>query len=211
MTKSLLAVAVATTLCGIAAPAFAESDLAFKIDDLNHDKHSGWIFDRMVTLKLGAKCAEKVADKKNAPLAKLATLTRQIQRYALAVSGDDWAKIESQGGNDKEANLKVVDGMVDAFKSKLHITITVEGDDCSVSGSALWTNYMTSVAIALAKYPPKSGTMKATLDVTTKTKVLTAKMNKDGTALAVQAPRDVEPVGWSDTIENEAKRFSSKN
>jgi hypothetical protein len=35
-------------------------------------------------------------------------------------------------------------------------------------------------------------------------------MNKDGTVLEVNGPRDVEPVGWSDVIENELKRFSAK-
>ena len=113
----------------------------------------------MMTFHIGDKCLAKVVDKKAGAFSKIASTARYIQRYALAVSGDDWSHIESQGTNTRDENRKIVDKMVSDFAPKFHITINREGDDCEPIDNAMWVKYMSNAVLALDKYPPKSGKM----------------------------------------------------
>ena len=194
----------------LSAHASPKEDLAFAVEGYNHDKHSGWIIERLVTLNVSDKCWPKLLDKGQRGLGLIASDARSIEHYAKAVTGDDWAGIEGQSANTREANQALVDKMVDDFKPKFHVTLTLEGDDCSATGNDLWLKYLGSALGSLAKYPPKSGTAKLTIDVKAKVKDLTIAVDKAGTSFAITAPRDVERPGWSDTIEKALLRVSSK-
>jgi len=194
----------------LSAHASPKEDLAFAVEGYNHDKHSGWIIERLVTLNVADKCWPKLLDKGQRGLGLIASDARSIEHYAKAVTGDDWAGIEGQSANTREANQALVDKMVDDFKPKFHVTLTLEGDDCSATGNDLWLKYLGSALGSLAKYPPKSGTAKLTIDVKAKVKDLTIAVDKAGTSFAITAPRDVERPGWSDTIEKALLRVSSK-
>lgn len=206
-----LAIAIALVLATATADATPQADLAFAVENSNHDKHSSWIVERLMTLQLGDKCYAKVLDKSSRGVALIGSAARTIQRYAKEVTGDDWSAIEGQSANTKEANREVVSKMVDAFKPKFHVTLKLEGDDCDASGNALWLKYLGSTLGALQKYPPKSGKMTVTIDVTSKQKGVTADVDKAGTAITIKGSRDVEASGWSDNIEKALLRVSSKN
>jgi hypothetical protein len=212
MSPTLIATAMFTALAALAAPAHAspQDDLAAGVEDANHDKHSAWIIERMVTLKLPDKCWPKLLDKSKRGLGLLASDARSIERYAKAVTGDDWAKIESQGANTPEANRAVVDKMVDAFKPKFHVTLSLEADDCTATGRELWLNYLGSTLGSLVKFPPKSGVAQLTINVRAAAKDVKVEVDKAGSTFTITAPRDVEHGGWSDTIENALKRVSAK-
>lgn len=207
--RTLLTTAV---LASLTAPALAapQDDLAAAVENANHDKHSAWIVERMMTLKLPDKCWPKLLDKSKRGLGLIASDARSIQRYAKAVTGDDWAAIEGQTANTKEANRATVEKMVDGFKDKFHVTLDLEADDCAATGTELWLNYLGSTLGSLVKFPPKSGVAKITIDVKPGVKELTIAVDKAGQTFTITGPRDVEKAGWSGTIENALKRVSSK-
>jgi len=207
VTAVLSAGLVTTSLSAHASP---KDDLAFAVEGYNHDKHSGWIIERLVTLNVADKCWPKLVDKSQRGLGLLASDARSIARYAKAVTGDDWAGLEGQSANTPEANRAAVDKLVDDFKPRFHVTLTLEGDDCGATGNDLWLKYLGSALGSLVKYPPSSGTAKLVIDVKAKTKALGVAVDKAGTTFTITAPRDVERAGWSDAIENALLRVSSK-
>lgn len=207
VTALALAAVASSTVPAHASP---QDDLAFAVQTYNHDKHSGWVIERFVTLQLPDKCWTKLADKGQRGPGLLASYARWIQRYAKAVTGDDWAGIESQNANSVEANRAVVDKMIDAFKPKFHITLRLEGDDCGVTGNDLWLKYLGNTLGSLVKFPPKSGVAHVTIDVKAKVKDVAIDIDKSGSTFTITAPRDVERSGWSDKIENALQRVSSK-
>jgi hypothetical protein len=204
------AVGLVTSSLSLSAHASPREDLAFAVEGYNHDKHSGWIIERLVTLNVADRCWPKLVDKAQRGLGLLASDARSIEHYARAATGDDWAALESQSANTREANRAMVDKLVDDFQPRFHVTLTLEGDDCSATGNDLWLKYLGSALGSLAKYPPRSGTANLVIDVKAKVKDLTIAVDKAGTTFTITAPRDVERPGWSDTIENALLRVSTK-
>jgi hypothetical protein len=203
----LVASIIAPPLTADAAP---KDDLVFAVQTANHDKHSGWVLDRLVTLQVGDKCWPKLLDKSQRGLALMASAARSIQRYASAVTGEDWARIEGQTANTPDANRATVDKLVDAFKPKFHLTLTLEGDTCSATGNDLWLKYLGSTLGSLVRFPPKSGEARIVLDVKAAAKDLTVTVDKPGTTFTITAPRDIERSGWSDKIDQAFQRASAK-
>jgi hypothetical protein len=197
--------------CATASPAAAgpQEDFSFELKQQTHDQHRPWAIDKFVTMNLGKACWAKVNDKKNRALAIATGVTHTIADYAKTVTGNDWAKIEGQSANSAEANRKLVEKMMDDFRPSLHVTLTVEGDDCDASGNALWLKYWGETVRALKAYPPKSGKAQITINVTSKAKGVTVDV-KDGTTFTVTGSRDVEATGWSDQIQKAFQRVSSK-
>jgi hypothetical protein len=207
----LFSTAVVVTILALAPPVLASphDDLAFAVSESNHDKTSGWIIERLVTLEVSDACWAKILDKQNAALSRLASDARYIERFGKAITGDEWSAIESQGANNRDANRAIVDKMISAFAPKFHLTVRV-GGDCDTGGSALWLKYVSSAVISAVKYPPKSGQLKLVVEATP-AKGFRADMNKDGTELTIVGSRDIETVNWSGAIESALKRVSSKN
>jgi hypothetical protein len=206
-----LATLALLTYTALPASASPSEDLAFEVGEINHDKTSGWIVERLMTLKISDQCFAKVLDKKNSALSKIASDARSIERYAKVITGDEWSHIESQGANNKAANRAIVDKAIDDFKPKFHVTVNLEGEDCDAGGNALWLKYTGSALQSLVQYPPRSKQMTITINVTSRTKDVKAEVGKDGSTLVVTGARDVEPVGWSDTIGKALKRHSTND
>ena len=196
-----------------AAPALAspQEDLAFAVGENNHDKHSEWVVNKLVTLKLGPKCWEKVLDKKNRAIPLLAAYSRSIARYAKIVTENDWPGIEGQSAGSRESNRALVEKMVEDFKPKFHLTVTVEGDDCEASGNALWLKYISATTSALTHYPPKAGKATITLNVQAQAKGVQTTVSPDGATFTIVGARAIEKSAWPADIELPMKRVSTKN
>lgn len=192
MAKTIFASIAIAVACGI-SPALAsgQQELASAVAAANDDHHSGWIVERLMSFEVGDKCFAKIVDKKNRALGLIAAHTRYIARYAKTVTGDDWTRMEA----DKKSDA--VDTLVNDFKSNVHITISVEGDDCEASGNALWLKYLGEVTGALAKYAPKK--LMIVIKVSAKAKGVKADV-KNGT-LTIIGARDVEASGWPNEID----------
>jgi hypothetical protein len=210
--STTLALTLVATLMALAPRVLASprDDLAFEVSENNHDKTSGWIIERLVTLEVDDACWAKILDKKNNALSRLASDARYIERVAKALTGDEWSSIETQGANNRDANRAIVDKMITAFEPKFHLTVRIDGAGCDAGGSSLWLKYVSSAVISLSKYTPKSGQMKLAIQAGS-AKGLRAEMNKGGTELVIVGSRDIEAAGWSDTIEKALKRVSTKN
>ena len=203
----------AALLCAIATAVHATplEDLAFSAQENNHDKVSGWVLERMVTLKLGDRCWAKILDKKNHGNALFASYARDIEAYARTVTGDDWAALEGQSANSPEANRAIVDKLVTEFAPKLHLTVIVDGDDCDASGNAMWLKYVSEALTSLETYPPKTGKAFVTIHVDPKVKTVRTVVGKDGSTFTITGAKDLEPSGWPSEVEGPMKRVSSKN
>jgi hypothetical protein len=204
--------AASALILAAVAPAHAGpmEDFAFALKDSTGGEHTrSWVLSKLHTIKVGAKCAARLADKKEGALSMAGFATRDIAAYAKTVTGDDWSAIENQANSDREKQRAIIEPKIDAFKSKLAITITVEGDDCDAAKSALWLRYWTTVAAALKNNPPKAGKVTINLNVTAKAKEVTAD-SKDGATFTITAPRDVEVVGWSDQLELPFRKAAKK-
>lgn len=212
LSRSLLAASLAAVTVA-AAPAYAtpQEDLAFAVGENNHDKHSEWVVNRLLTFNLGAKCWAKVLDKKNRAIPLIAAYSRSIARYAKIATDNDWPGVEGQSANNREANRALVDKMVEDFKPKFHLTITVEGDDCDASGNALWLKYLSTTTSALTQYPPKAGKAFITINVQAQAKGVQTTVSADGATFNIVGARDVEKSAWPSDIELPLKRVSTKN
>lgn len=205
-----LAILLATLVCFAAARAHADrkEDFAFEVKESTGDHHRAWIVSKLTTFKLGAKCWDQVVDRKEyAAVAMAGHYTKSIAAYAKHVTGDDWSKIEHQS-NDREANRKLVEPMVDAFRGKLSVTVAVEGDACDPKHAALWLKYWTAVGRTLSSYPPKAGKVSVTLNVTAKAKALTVAVDKAGATFTITAPRDIEPSDWENTMSKPFRKLA---
>ena len=172
-------------------------DYAFQVKEATGDYYSAWILTKLTTFKIGKKCRAKLADKDQGAIHTATFYTRDIAAYAKSVGADDWDEIEGQSANDPATNRAMVEKMIDAFKSRLSITVTVEGDDCDAKQGALWLKYWSQIATELKNNKPKAKKVVITLNVTSKAKDISIKAGKDGASFAITAPRDKEPSAWT--------------
>lgn len=208
MSKSLVAaIVIAASTVASASPS---EDLSSATQDNTHDKVSGWVIERLVTVKVGTKCWAQVLDKKTRGIAQFTSYARRIEGYAKTVTGDDWIAIEATPNTDKAKSQAVVDKMVTAFAPKFHLTIVVDGDDCDASGNALWLSYVGTTLDALAKYPPSSGIANVTIHADASAKGVKTEISKDGTTFTVTGSKDVQASGWAPAVEKAIQRVSQK-
>ncbi len=212
-TRSLLTLTLAAlaTLAPTAAAADAyHDDLAYAVQE-NSNHSRGWVVSKLMTLKLGPKCWAKVNAKKSRAMESISAYANTISGLAEVLTGDDWSDILGQGNNSREKNREIVEKMVDDFKSKFHLTVYVEGDDCEAAGGAMWLKTIGNTTRALENFPPKSGKAFVTINVLAKAKGSKTEISKDGTRFTITGARDIEQAGWADDIEKAIKRVSTKN
>lgn len=187
------------------------SDLAFEMRDSSGSQHLAWAFTKLTTLRVGEACWAKLLDEKanDEPLTSAMRASRRLAEYALAVTGDDWKRIEEQAG-DREANRKLVEPMIDELAAKVHVTVIVEGDDCDVGFNGLWHRYWHTSLAALVKYPPASGKAFITITAAAKAKDLTVAVDKTGTKFTITAPRDIQPIDWPARIEKAFRKVAKE-
>jgi hypothetical protein len=206
--SQLVWVVAAVSLSAGTAHADFQEDLAQEYRD--SDFIRGAIVEKLITLKLGKACQEKVLDKGNMAFNIIGRSADSLIGYAKAVTGDDWKEMAKSSANTEEENRKAVEEKIAAMKSKLHLTVNVEGSNCDASGNGLWLKYLSDVAGTLAKHPPKSGKAIVTVNVTTKAKDFAVKTNKDGSTFEITGPLDKEVAGWSDKLEKHVTRVAKQ-
>lgn len=185
-------------------------DFAFMVKDATGRFSSAWALTKFHTFKVGKACRARLGDKKEGAIHAATYATRDLIDYAKTVTGDDWSDIESQSTNDRETNRKLVGKMMDDFKGKLSITVSVDGDDCDAKQNSMFLRVWTTAATALKDYPPRAKKVAITISISSKAKDVTATAGADGATIAITAPRDKEPSGWSDKIENAFKKVARK-
>ncbi len=185
-------------------------DFSFGLKEYTGHFNPAWVLTKFHTFKLGEKCLARLSDKNEGALHAASFATRDIIEYGKLVGADDWDRIESQSANDPATNQQLVAKMMDEFRSKLSITIAVEGDDCDAKQNSLWLRYWTTVATALKNYPPKANKVAITLNVTAKAKDVTVAAGKDGATFTITGPRDIEAPSWSDKIELPFRKVARK-
>jgi hypothetical protein len=192
------------------AHADPREDFAFALKEHTGDYHRAWVITKLTTINAGPQCWEKIVDAgKYSAVSKAAFYTRDIAEYAKTVTGDDWSRIETQNNSDRETNKALVEPLMDAFKEKFSLTISVEGKDCSADSDALWLKYWLALGTAIRDYAPK-GKVSIRLAVTSKAKDVTATVDKTGSKFVITAPRDVEPAAWDTKIEAPFKKLAKK-
>jgi hypothetical protein len=208
--KPLLPILGVVALSSSFAHADAREDFAFALKEHTGDYHRAWIITKLTTIDVGPQCWAKIVDAgKYAAVSKAAFYTRDIAEYAKAITGDDWSRIETQDNSDREANKALVEPLMDAFKAKFSLTLSVEGKDCNAESDALWLKYWLTLGTAIRDYAPK-GKVSIKLAVTSKAKDVTATVDKTGSKFVITAPRDVEPAAWDTKIAAPFKKLAKK-
>jgi len=96
------------------------------------------------------------------------------------------------------------------FAKRFHMTIAVEGDDCDNTRSGLWIRYWYAISEAFADYPPASGKLDVTLNVTAAARDVTVTVDDTGSQFVFTAPRDIEAKDWSDKFEKPFRKNAKK-
>jgi hypothetical protein len=154
---------------------------------------AAWVISKLTTFKVGPACLQRMSEKKERALHIASFYTRDIADYAQGVTGDDWSRVEAQ-------DVGILGTMIDAFRSKLHVTIIVEGNDCKANDDALWMRYWYTVGATLKSYPPRSGRAFVTIEATTQVKDLTVSVDPGGTTFRIVGPRDLAADGWEEKL-----------
>jgi hypothetical protein len=204
------ALAGALALAAAAAPARADDieQFAAALKDYTGDYNRALVLTKLNTFKVGARCAKRLADKKEGALHAASFATRDLVEYAKAVTGEDWDAIEdSAKGEDKQA---VLAPKIDAFKGRLALNVTVDGDDCDAKGNSLWLRYWTTLATSLKNNPPKASKVTINLVVTSKAREVTAEVSKDGGTFTFTAPKDIEAKNWSDRLDRPFRQLAAE-
>jgi hypothetical protein len=182
-------------------------DFSFALKEYTGRYASAFVTNKLTTFKVAPACYKKMQDKNAGALHTASFYTSDILEYAKGVTGDDWSSIEDQ---NKEKNVKLIAPMMEDFKQRFMVTVSVEGDDCDVDQNALWLRYWYAIGEAVKDYPPKAGRAFVTLNVTPSVKDVTVDVDDSGSQFTITAPRDIEPKEWSDKIEKPFRRRSSK-
>ncbi|MCX5742552.1 MAG: hypothetical protein NT062_08655 [Proteobacteria bacterium] len=181
------------------------NDFVFELKEQIGGYARPWVIAKFVTFKVGTKCSAKLADKNANALHMASFYVSDIAELAKSVTKDDWLHVETQS-SDVEANKKFVEKMMDDFKPRHHVTVTIPGDDCDVGSDSLWLRYWGTVGSALRDYPPKSGKSFVNLNLVAKGKDLTTATKGD--TITITAPINVEPSAWDDKIKAPFKKLS---
>lgn len=206
MNTSRLLGLVLVSVAGLAGS--ARADAFFDgLKDYTGSYGPSYVLEKLTTFKVGKKCYAKLGDKNQGALHAASFATRDLMEYAKALTGEDWAALE---GDDHEGKKDEVAKRVEAFKSKLSITVSVEGDDCDAGANSLWLRYWGTIVTALKKYPPPAGKVSITLDVTSKARVIGVTHSKDGSTFAFTGPKDIEAPAWSDLLEKPFRKVLSR-
>jgi hypothetical protein len=188
------------------AGASPQDDLAFNVGKATGSYTAEPIVSKLMTFKVGKACWDKLTSKDGSD--RLTYYARATQRLAKALTGDDWDHIEGHG--KKEETHPILDKMLEEFAPKFHYTVEIDGDDCDVSGSAMWTKYTSIVLSQLVKTPPKSGKAFVIIKANSKLKDVKFEVSKDGSTFTLSGPRGIEPSGWPNKVEPKIEQVSKR-
>ncbi|MBA3540329.1 MAG: hypothetical protein H0T79_12005 [Deltaproteobacteria bacterium] len=183
-------------------------DFAFAVRERTGTYYGPWIISKLTTFKVGKACWAKMSSADAAPVNTAGYYIRNVHELAKLTTGEDWDRIENQHG-DRAKDRRLVEPLMDRFASQFHMTIAVEGDDCSVERDALWISYWYQIAETFAAYPPLSGKLFVTLNVTN-TRDVTVEVDDTGSHFTITAPRDIEAKGWHEKMEKPFRKVARK-
>jgi len=201
-----LSIVAASVLVSSLAAASPEEDLAFYVGKATGSHSAERATAKLFTFKVGKACWEKLGSKDGG--AHIATYARWTQRLEKKVTENDWDHIESHG--KKDAVNPMIDKMVDEYAGSFHLTVEIEGDDCDISGSAMWVKYVSSAMGQIMKTPPKTGKAFVTIKAAAKAKDVTFEVGKDGSTFTLVGPRDFEPTNWPSKVEPKIEQVSKR-
>ncbi len=211
MNRSALAI---TALCLLPSLAYADKSptaYADAVHDATTDHYRGYILSKLTTWKVGGTCWEKI-QKSGGRIVDLGSfLTRDLAAYAKAATGDDWATIEGSGTSEKAKNKAKVEAMVDAFKSKFSLSVSIDGDDCDDGHDPLWMQYVLHAAEDVATFPPASGKAFISIAVSSKAKKFGIAVDKTGSKFTITAPKETASAKWQDQMESAFKKVAKKS
>lgn len=184
-------------------------DFAFAVRERSGTYNGPWVFTKFTTFKVGKTCYAKLGDKDSGSLNNTPYYIRSVLELAKKWTGDDWDSIENQR-SDRAKDRALVEPMMNEFSKRFHMTIAVEGEDCETERDALWIRYWYSIGTAFAEYPPLSGNLDVTLDVTAAARDITVEVDETGSKFVFTAPRDIEPKDWSEKLEKPFRRHAKK-
>lgn len=179
-------------------------DFSWELQQYTGRYASAFVTARLTTFKVSPTCWKKMQDKDQNALHTASFYVGDILEYAKKQTGDDWSDIESQ---NKDKNVKLIEPMVDEFAKRFMVTVSVEGDDCDTTSGALWLRYWYAIGTAVKDYPPTSGKVFVTLNVTPSVKDITAEVTDDS-HIVITGSRDIEPKAWDEKIEKAFKRLN---
>ncbi len=201
--RFLLVIIPAVLGTGVAHADFT-ADLAQEYRDKDYIR--GAVVENLVKLNIGKGCQEKVLDvKTNQAMTLIGRGADNMVAIAKSLTGDDWKEMSKSSANTPEENRKAVESKIAAAKTKLSITVNVEGSTCAVDQGGHWIKYFKYTTDALMKTPPKAGKAIVKINATSKAKDFTVKAGKDG-SFEITGPLDKEVTGWADKLETQIAR-----
>lgn len=183
-------------------------DFAFAVRERTGTYYGPWTITKLTTFKVGKQCWEKMADAKADPVNTASYYIRNVHELAKTWTNEDWDRIENQR-SDRAKDRKLVEPLMNKFAEQFHMTIAIEGDDCEVERDTLWLRYWYSISEAFADYPPASGKLFITLNVTD-TREISVDVDETGSTFTITAPRDIEPRDYSEKLEKPFRRVARK-
>jgi hypothetical protein len=175
------------------------------------DHYRGWIINKLTTWKVGATCWEKIQKSDGRVVSLGSHLTRALANYAKTVTGDDWASIEGSGTSEKAANKGKVEPLIDAFKSKFSLSVSIDGDDCDDGHDPLWMQYVMHAAEDIEQFPPASGKAFISINVSSKPKTkFSIAVDKTGSKFTITGPKDIASDKWQNQMEAAFKKVAKK-
>lgn len=111
---------------------------------------------------------------------------------------------------DEKDNRSGCQTVIDGWNGKYSLTLNAAGVQASNDGFTLVTGYVSSVAIFLEDgssslwqhgYGPKGSKLHIVINADNKYKAVAVSWNADGTVVTINAPGDIQTVGWDSKIE----------
>jgi hypothetical protein len=204
MTK--LAALAALSFASATAFATPQEDLAFYVNKSTGSHSQEHVALKLLTFDVGKACWDKLGSKDGG--SRVLYYTSAIERLEKQVTDNDWDHIEKHG--KKEDVNPMVDKMIDDYAASFHLTVQVEGDDCDLSGKAMWVKYATNVMTQIVNTPPKTGKAFITIKAEAKAKDVTFTVGKDGSTFTLVGPRDFEPSGWPSKVDAKIEQVSKR-
>lgn len=184
-------------------------DFSFAVRERSGTYYGPWMITKFTTFKVGAACYAKLGEKDSGSLGNTPYYIRNVLELAKKWTGDDWDRIENQNSN-RAKDRHLIEPMMNEFGKKFHMTIAVEGDDCSNERDALWIRYWYTIGEAFANYPPLAGKLDITLNVTAAARDVSVTVDETGSSFVFTMPRDIEAKDWHDKVEKPFRKNAKK-
>lgn len=206
----MITAATATAVLLVSGMAQADTkELAEKIRELTSDNYRAATVGSLMSFKLGAKCWAKLTQESR-PTNLISMSTRYVVDFAKAVTGDDWSSLEGSGTTEKAQNRAGVEAKIAEFKPTFSYSISVDGEDCDDGHDPLWLQYHTHALQYVAESVPKGKKASISIEVSSKAKKFSSKVDKTGTVFKFVGPKETASAKWQDEMQATFKKAARK-